>query len=81
MVKALYFFDNQLMGIKKVIGKRLILKRNEIGLSQEELAARVGIASSSLSAIERGLVYPRLNNLYKICKVLDLKLTDLFKNY
>lgn len=69
------------MSIRKTIGKRIVAKRKSKSLSQENLAALVGLSATALSFIENGEVYVKTDNLYKICKVLDIKLADLFNGY
>lgn len=69
------------MGVKKTIGKRISSKRIELGLTQEDLAFRSGLSVNTVSAVENGKVYVKLNNLFKICKHLDIKMVDLFVGY
>ena len=42
------------MGRAVAFGERLRRHREAAGLSQEELAARAGLAANSVSALERG---------------------------
>lgn len=69
------------MSIRKIIGKRICECRKSKGISQESLAALVGLSATALSFIENGEVYVKTDNLYKLCKVLEIKLVDLFKGY
>jgi len=78
---VVFFADNFQMSIKKIIGKRIATKRIEFGLSQEDLSDRSGVSVNTISVIENGRVYTKLNNLINVCKQLDLNLSDLFGGY
>lgn len=47
-------------------------------LSQEELAKAVNVSRQTINAIEKGDYNPTINLCIAICKVLDVKLDDLF---
>jgi transcriptional regulator with XRE-family HTH domain len=53
-------------------------RREELKLTQEELAERVGIHRTYLSDIERGTRNPSLINIDRIAASLTLSLPDLF---
>lgn len=55
----------------KLIGRRLQLAREEAGLSQEQLAARLGCSQSTLSNYEKGKRRLYLAQLEKIARVLN----------
>ena len=46
--------------------------RKERGLTQEELAEKINIASNSISRIERGMLLPALPTLVDICNALEI---------
>ena len=50
----------------------MIDRRNDLGLSQRELAERCGMPQSSVARIERGLTTPKLDTLVKIFSQLGL---------
>ena len=50
----------------------MIKRRNELGLSQRELAEKCGIPQSSVARIELGQTAPKLDNLIKIFLQLGL---------
>ena len=54
---------------------RAILKRNreKQGLSQNKLAKRLGVTQTFISEIERGRKYPSLEQFFRICKELQIK--------
>ena len=53
----------------------IIKQRNELGISQRELAELCGIPQSSVARIESLKTIPKLNTLLKIMQPLGLKLT------
>jgi transcriptional regulator with XRE-family HTH domain len=59
------------MGQKR-LGKIIREAREKAGLSQEELARRVGLTQGALSFIERGVVEPRLSTLLRLFDALGL---------
>lgn len=48
-------------------------------LSQDELAAKIGTSRQSISAIERGLTLPTVENAKKIANVLGLRWSDFYE--
>ena len=56
---------------------KLRLKRIEKGLTQGELARRVGVSQNALSMCELGVHFPRKKTLDKLAEVLDCKIADL----
>ena len=53
----------------------IIEKRNELGLSQRELASICGIPQSSVARIETFKTIPNLDTILKIMQPLGLKLS------
>ncbi len=54
------------------MGKRILARRKEMGLSQEELAERAGITIQMLSTAERGAKGMRPINLLKLSEALNV---------
>ena len=54
---------------------RAILKRNreKQGVSQNKLAKRLGVTQTFISEIERGRKNPSLEQFFRICKELQIK--------
>lgn len=70
--------------IREEIRKNLIKYRKEKGLSQKELSKLLNINASSVSQWEIGKNSIDINNLYNICKILDISFNDIlgkFSNY
>ena len=55
---------------------RAILKkhRERKGLSQNKLAKQLGITQTFLSEIERGRKNPSLEQFFRLCEALDIRL-------
>jgi transcriptional regulator with XRE-family HTH domain len=60
------------------IGGRLRAERDRVGISQRELARRVGLSPSMISQIESGISKPSVSTLYGIVTELGVSLDDLF---
>ena len=67
--------DIEEMEILANIISDIIKKRNELGISQRELAKICGLPHSSVARIESCTVRPKVDTLLKIMKPLGLKLT------
>ena len=52
--------------------------RESAGLTQAELASRVGVTRQTLLAIEQGKYSPTLELAFQISRVFDVSLDDLF---
>ena len=61
----------------KAIGQRVRNLRRMLGLTQAELAERVGIAASFLGHIERGTRVLSLETLMALCAALSVTPNDL----
>lgn len=62
------------------MGKNFAMKqaRTEKGLSQQELADRLGVSRQTVNAIEKGDYNPTIRLCVGICRVLGVTLNDLF---
>jgi DNA-binding XRE family transcriptional regulator len=63
--------------LPKVVGNKIQKRRKEMGLSQDELGARVGISRVYMGYIEQGRYAPSLEVLNKIAKVLKINAGQL----
>ena len=52
--------------------------RAEAGLSQQELAEKLGVSRQTINATEKGDYNPTIKLCVGICRVLGLTLNDLF---
>ena len=64
------------------MGKNFAMKdaRTKAGLSQQELADKLGVSRQTVNAIEKGDYNPTIKLCIGICRVLGLTLNDLFWN-
>ena len=64
------------------MGKNFAMKdaRTNAGLSQQELADKLGVSRQTINAIEKGDYNPTIKLCVGICRVLGLTLNDLFWN-
>lgn len=62
-------------------GQRVRDERIKRGISQEELAARAGVHRTYIGMIERAEKNITLENIEKVCKALDLSISDFFKDF
>lgn len=60
------------------IGIRLQTVRKSKGLSQRELAKRVGVTNSTISLIEQNKVSPSISSLKKVLDGIPISLADFF---
>jgi transcriptional regulator with XRE-family HTH domain len=56
---------------------RVASERKKLGLTQEQLAKRIGIERASLAHIERGR-RPSITTAYRLAKTLGLPVEELF---
>jgi transcriptional regulator with XRE-family HTH domain len=61
------------------IGKQVRLRREKLGISQEELSDRCGLHRTYIGSVERGERNVSLINIFRICKALQVAIEDLFK--
>lgn len=61
------------------IGERLREERVKAGMSQRELARRLGLSASMISQMESGLSKPSVGTLYAIVTELDLSLDRVIR--
>ncbi len=61
-------------------GQKVREERLKKGLSQEGLAAKAGVHRTYIGMIERAEKNITLENIEKISRALDLKISNLFKD-
>ncbi len=59
------------------LADEIVKKRKEIGLSHQKLADEAELNRSTISLIESKKCIPSIFTILKICKVLEISLTDL----
>ena len=63
------------------IGTRLREERDRVGISQRELARRIGLSASMISQIESGQSKPSVSTLYAIVTELGVSVDDIFRGH
>ena len=67
--------------IKKLFGKAIRNRRNEMGISQEKLAEISKLHRTYIADVERGNRNISLENIFKLINALDMSLADFFMKY
>lgn len=67
------------MQVTKRVGANLRRAREELGISQEDLADRAGLHRTYVSGVERGIRNPTVTVLEKIAKALKVKSSTLLE--
>jgi len=52
--------------------------RERTGLTQEELAAQVGVSRQTIISLEKGKYNPSISLAYSLAKVFSMSIEDLF---
>jgi DNA-binding XRE family transcriptional regulator/quercetin dioxygenase-like cupin family protein len=60
------------------LGGRIREVRKRQGLSQKELAVKTGVTPSSVSQIEKNLIYPSIPALFRLAESLSVNVTTFF---
>jgi len=71
--------DPEFIALTKRIGSGIRQRRNELNVSQEELALEAKLTVSYVSQIERGRRNPSTRILFQLCKALQFRVDDLFE--
>ena len=61
------------------IGLNIKKHRKEKGLTQEELASKIGKSTITIRKYESGDILPSINNIYEIARALKVFSTDIIK--
>ncbi len=61
-----------------MVNLRIRAARNAMGMTQQELADRVGVSRQTINAIEQGSFNPTIRLCRDICRELDRTLDELF---
>ena len=61
------------------IGKGIAERRKQAGLSQEELAKRLGLTRQAISRWESGAALPTVDNLVELARVLEVSVDELLQ--
>lgn len=67
--------------VKKNISKNIGKYRESIGMSQKELAKRLGVVPSRISNWETGQNCPTIDILFEVCDILNVSINDIYGVY
>ena len=67
--------------IKKNISKNIGKYREASGMSQKELARRLGVVPSRISNWETGANCPTIDILFEVCEILGVSINDIYGIY
>lgn len=62
-----------------VLANRLKEVRGQLGLTQAELAARIGVSRKTINTVENGVFVPSTILALKLAAALGRKVEDLFR--
>ncbi len=62
------------MSISVEAGRRILLLRKQLGITQEKLALDAGISVSYLRRLEHGMANPTLNTLHRLADALGVSI-------
>jgi transcriptional regulator with XRE-family HTH domain len=60
------------------MGEKIRILREQIGITQKQLAQAIGVDASAVSLWESGKTQPTVANLVRIAEVLNCRPGDLF---
>ena len=63
----------------KILGEAIALRRRDKGMTQETLAGILGIATDTLSRMEKGKFAPKMSRIPDIAQALGCSVADLFR--
>lgn len=64
--------------IKKQLGQRIKYLRKRKGLSQEQLAEKIGVSARGLGNVETGRYFMAMSNVEKLIDALEIEPYELF---
>lgn len=64
---------------RKRLGQSIAKQREQVGLTQEQLADAIGIGNEAVSRIERGIVEPSAVRLMEIADIFNCSVTVFFE--
>jgi transcriptional regulator with XRE-family HTH domain len=73
MRKSILLVTMTEMNIYRSLGQAVAKRRGELGMTQAEVAAQIGLARASLANIETGRQKVMLHHVYRLANVLKLE--------
>lgn len=63
--------------LAELVGRAIAKQRMRAGLTQEEVAERLGVGNEAVSRIERGIVIPNIVRLFDFASIFGCEATEL----
>lgn len=63
--------------LAELVGKAIAKSRAASGLTQEQVAERLGIGNEAVSRMERGLVMPTVSRIFELADIFRCEAADL----
>lgn len=67
--------------VRDEISKNLLYYRKKNGLTQKQLAEKLGVKNSAVSNWEKGLNSINIDTLHTVCKVFNVSINDMFGSF
>ncbi|MDR2077124.1 MAG: helix-turn-helix domain-containing protein [Desulfovibrio sp.] len=67
--------------ITEILGKNIAERRRRLGLSQKELATKLGITQDAMARMEKGSMAPKMARLPCLAEALRCSVTHLFRRH
>ena len=64
---------------EKAFGQAFRSMRKAVGISQEQVALEADCDRTTVSLIERGLVSPKLSTIVKMCRIIDVRPSEVLR--
>ena len=62
-----------------ILGNNIQQARLRRGLTQEQVAVKLGLTQNHYGRFERGEIRPNIDRLFQICEILSVPIEDMFK--
>ena len=56
-------------------------KRLELGLSQSDIAEKVGVSQNTVSVWEKGISFPRIDKVKKLATLFGCSVAEIMENW
>ncbi|PYC29608.1 transcriptional regulator [Aquipseudomonas alcaligenes] len=69
--------DTEQKRLAEVVGRAISRQRCRAGMTQEEVAERLGVGNEAVSRIERGIVIPNIVRLFELAAIFGCEAAEL----
>ncbi|MGK5035417.1 helix-turn-helix domain-containing protein [Janthinobacterium sp. LB3P118] len=69
--------SQRLKKISQTVGAAIASHRVRVGLTQEDVAERLGVGNEAISRLERGIVLPSIPRLSELAELFDCRMDEL----